>query len=59
MGPASDPIAVVDATLAVHGVAGLHVVGAAVMPRIVNAPPEAAALMIGWRGADFVLAALP
>jgi choline dehydrogenase len=59
MGPAGDPAAVVDASLAVHGVAGLYIVGASVMPRVVNAPPEAAALMIGWRGAGFALAASP
>jgi choline dehydrogenase len=57
MGRASDPAAVVDATLAVHGVAGLRVAGAAVMPTVVNAPPDSAALMIGDRAADFVLAA--
>ena len=56
MGRAGDAAAVVDATLAVHGVAGLHVAGAAVMPVIVNAPPAAAALMIGDRAADFLLA---
>lgn len=56
MGRAANADAVVDATLAVHGVDGLRVAGAAVMPAIVNAPPEAAALMIGDRAADFVLA---
>ncbi|MEP7118690.1 MAG: GMC oxidoreductase [Acidobacteriota bacterium] len=55
MGPASDPEAVVDATLAVHGTRGLRVAGAAVMPDIVNAPPDAAALMVGDRCAEFVL----
>lgn len=55
MGPAADGAAVVDATLAVHGVAGLRVAGAAVMPDIVNAPPAAASLMIGDRVAAFVL----
>jgi choline dehydrogenase len=54
MGPAADRMAVVDATLAVHGVTGLHVAGAAVMPDIVNAPPEAAALMIGDRCAELI-----
>ncbi len=57
MGPAGDPAAVVDHTLAVHGVEGLRVAGSAVMPMIVNAPPDAAALMIGDRCAGFVLAA--
>ena len=54
MGPATDPGAVVDHTLAVHGVTGLRVAGAAVMPEVVNAPPDAACLMLGDRCADFV-----
>ena len=44
MGPASDTAAVVDARLVVHGVEGLYVAGAAVMPVVVNAPPSAASL---------------
>ena len=59
MGPATDPAAVVDAMLAVHGVQGLRVAGAAAMPDIVNAPPEAASLMMGDRCAEFVLRATP
>jgi choline dehydrogenase len=54
MGPASDPAAVVGEGLDVHGLDGLFVVGAAVMPMVVNAPPDAAALMIGDRGGEFV-----
>lgn len=56
MGRATDAAAVVDATLAVHGVQGLRVAGAAVMPVVVNAPPAAASLMVGDRAADFLLA---
>ena len=59
MGPADAADAVVDARLAVHGVEGLHVVGTSVMPTVVNAPPDAAALMIGARGGEFVAAARP
>ncbi|MGD9906340.1 MAG: GMC family oxidoreductase [Vicinamibacterales bacterium] len=55
MGPAGDAAAVVGATLAVHGLEGLRVAGTAVMPMVVNAPPDAAALMIGDRCAQFVL----
>jgi choline dehydrogenase len=57
LGPATDPAAVVGDSLGVHGLDGLYVVGAAVMPMVVNAPPEAAALMIGDRGGEFVAAA--
>lgn len=56
MGPAGDERAVVDRTLAVYGVAGLRVAGAAVMPVIVNAPPASASVMIGDRAAEFLLA---
>jgi len=55
MGPEGDRRAVVDATLAVHGVRGLHVAGASIMPVVVNGPPASASLMIGDRAADFVL----
>ena len=55
MGPADDPMAVVDSFLRVRGVEGLRVAGAAVMPDIVNAPPRAAAVMIGDRCADVAL----
>lgn len=55
MGADGDPLAVVDGRLAVRGLTGLHVAGAAVMPVIVNAPAAAASLMIGDRAAEFLL----
>ena len=54
MGSAAD--SVVDARLRVHGVAGLRVVDASVMPTIVSSNTNAPAIMIGERGADFVRA---
>lgn len=54
MGPASDPQAVVDSTLKVRGVHGLRVVDASVMPKQVSANTNAATIMIGERGADFI-----
>ncbi len=54
----SDAGAVVDpATMAVHGVEGLHVADASVMPRITSANINAPTLMIGERGAGLILAA--
>ena len=55
MGPASDPDAVVDARLRVHGVAGLRVADASIMPDIIGGNTSAPAMMIGERAADFLL----
>ena len=56
MGPANDPMAVVDAQLRVHGVAGLRVVDASVMPTITSGNTNAPTLMIAERGAEWILA---
>jgi choline dehydrogenase len=52
-----DPRAVVDDRLAVHGVDGLRVVDASVMPRITSGNTNAPTVMIAEKGAEFVLAA--
>lgn len=54
MGPASDPGAVVDDTLQVHGMAGLRVVDASIMPSMPSANTYATTLMIAERGADLI-----
>jgi choline dehydrogenase len=46
---------VVDPRLRVHGVAGLRVIDASVMPTIPSSNTNAAAIMVGERGADLVL----
>ena len=51
----SDAGAVVDPQLRVRGVEGLRVIDASVMPIVTSANTNAAALMIGERGADLVL----
>ncbi|MGH8795812.1 MAG: GMC family oxidoreductase, partial [Caldimonas sp.] len=56
MGPTNDPQAVVDAQLRVHGVAGLRVVDASVMPTITSGNTNAPTLMIAERGAEWLLA---
>jgi choline dehydrogenase len=48
--------AVVDPALRVHGVAGLRVADASIMPDIVGVNTNAASIMIGWRGGELALA---
>ena len=55
MGPASDPLAVVDERLRVHGVEGLRVADASIMPNIIGGNTSAPTTMIGERAADFIL----
>jgi choline dehydrogenase len=55
MGRASDPHAVVDDRLRVHGVAGLRVIDASVMPTIVSGNTNTPTIMIGAKGAQMVL----
>jgi choline dehydrogenase len=56
MGRADDPGAVVDARLRVHGVAGLRVADASVMPTITSGNTNAPTMMIAERAAQWLLA---
>jgi choline dehydrogenase-like flavoprotein len=56
MGLASDPRAVVDARLRVHGLEGLRVIDASVMPDIVSGNTNTPTIMIAQKGADMLLA---
>ncbi len=47
-------MSVVGSDLKVHGVEGLRVADASIMPRIISANTNAAAMMIGWRAGDII-----
>ncbi len=59
MGPQTDPSAVVDDQLRVHGLQSLRVIDASIMPEMISANLNAAVMMIAEKGADLVLGKAP
>jgi choline dehydrogenase len=51
----SDPMAVVDAELRVHGIVGLRVADASIMPSLTSGNTNVPSIMIGEKAADMVL----
>ena len=54
MGPASDPMAVVDQHLGIHGLEGIKVADASVMPNVIRANTNCTTIMIGERCAEWI-----
>jgi choline dehydrogenase len=54
MGPASNPMAVVDHRLKMHGIDNLYVADASIIPTVPHAATNVTAIMIGERLSDFL-----
>jgi len=54
MGPATNPMAVVDQHLRLHGLDNLWVADASIMPTVTHANTNLTAIMIGERASDFI-----
>jgi choline dehydrogenase len=54
MGPADSPSSVVDDQLRVHGLQGLRVIDASIMPRMISANLNASTLMIADKASDLI-----
>eukprot|EP00099_Drosophila_melanogaster_P017082 NP_572978.1 uncharacterized protein Dmel_CG9519 [Drosophila melanogaster] len=54
MGPRSDPSAVVDARLRVHGIDKLRVVDASIMPYLISGHPNGPVYLIAEKAADMI-----
>jgi len=55
MGTADDPQAVVDARLRLHGLAGLRVIDASIMPTITSGNTNTPTAVIAEKGAAMVI----
>ncbi|XP_032663978.1 glucose dehydrogenase [FAD, quinone]-like [Odontomachus brunneus] len=54
MGPSTDPLAVVDSELRVHGISNIRVADASIFPIVPNSNPIAAIMMVAEKAADMI-----
>jgi len=51
-----DELAVVDTQLRVHGLSGLRVIDASIMPKLISGNTQAPSIMVGEKGAAIIKA---
>lgn len=54
MGPARDPLSVVNHELKVHGIRNLRVVDASIMPKVTSGNTNAPIVMIAEKASDLI-----
>lgn len=59
LGPSTDPNAVVDSELRIHGIPNIRVADASIFPTVPNSNPIAGIMMVAEKAADIINNAWP
>lgn len=54
LGPSTDPSAVIDSQLRIHGISNIRVADASIFPNVPNSNPIAGIMMVAEKAADMI-----